>query len=360
MYGALLVNTLLCAFFALLPGVVLAGGVTGSVRVGGGYDSNPSALATGTTEVIGWTQAQVGWRAAKQGGIISVGYTGGAYSFLPESDWSAHRHALDVAYTALKRGDEPTFEAGASIAGTWNHPTYRAYSTHDFAAFASVGGNVGLWPAKARCDYTIQDYPSSSDFDHADLAITVTGRRRWPTRTSLWLTASYTDRSYTTRTLDDVAAGRTNPGSRLGEIDVALSQGLTAITGLRVSGFARQGAGRSRWRSDYWLVLDDPLATSGAGGRAQVSVLGPARLTFRGYVGGQRVSVAYVSADGLDAERTDGQVQGGVIVEGTLPWMPASHSINWSAEFCRTHQSSSDANFSHRRTAAMLSLSYAW
>ena len=139
-----------------------------------------------------------------------------------------------------------------------------------------------------------------------------------------------------------------------------VSQGLTESTGLRLSGWVQDGNGRSRWTDDYWDVLDDPLGRTGFGARMQFSVLAPAGATVRFYAGGERVDIAYVTADGAYGTRSDGSLTTGILAEGLLPWSAGGRYIRWNAEVGAERRSSDDSNYSFQKLKTTFGLRYAW
>jgi|GEM_PF-1206443 len=351
---------LLVAVLAL-PVSVFAGGVSWEIRTLGGYDSNPAGYAGSGAQGVGWTQVTLGWSSpTKSGdGKYSLTYTGSVYSFVPESDWSAHQHKVSAQYTG-RTGDGLVLGASAAVAGNWNHPTFSAYSYHEFLGSGWLRTSAAKWPFEAQIKLSSRTYPESPAFDFRQVAFELSGRHQWPTRTTLRMSASYMARTYPTTTIDDLIAGRTQGSSNQYYASALLSQGLTEKTGLRLTSWLAKGKGESRWREDYWQVLDDPLAATGFGGRAQVSCLAPAGTILRPYVGGQWLRQAYVTSAGEHDERTDRLGEAGLVLEGLLPWTAAGRSFSWSLELNGTDQRSDDPDYAYRRLTAMFGLKYAW
>lgn len=349
----------LLAGFLLAPCVVFSGQFSWELNTLGGYDSNPAGFAGSAAQALGWTKVKLGWETPTDEGNVSLGYAGSVYSFVPESDWTAHQHAATLGYSGTWSGDLLVGTSG-QVSGNWNRPAYSAYSYHEFNWTGWARSKIGEWPYEARIELGSRTYPESGEFDFRKIGLEVSTRHQWPTRTNLIVTAGYNARSYPTATIDDLIAGRTQGSSYQYLASAAFAQGLTEKTGLRLSGWAVTGDGESRWREDYWQVLDDPLARTGLGGTAQLSWLAPGALTVRSYVGGHRVRETYVRADGLHSERHDRLGEAGLVIEGLLPWTAAGRIISWSLDLNAVTHGSDDPAYSYDRAAVMLGVKYAW
>lgn len=343
----------------LAPAAVAAGELSWQVQTIGGYDTNPAGFAGSQAQGVGWTQMKLGWDRPTDEGKLSLAYTGSVYSFVPESDWTAHQHTVSASYSDYRAHG---FLLGMSgeVSGNWNRPAYSAYSYYELGWSGWMRSSTGAWPVEARMELGSRAYPESGAFDFRKIAFEFSARHQWQTRTTLMLNAGYTTRSYSNTTIDDLLAGRTQGSSYQYQTSALVGQGLTEKTGLRLSGWAVKGDGESRWREDYWQVLDDPLARTGFGGRIQLSWLAPAALTARGYVGGQRLREKYVTVEGNHSDRLDRFGEAGVIVEGLLPWTAAGRVFSWSLELNAARQTSDDTQYVYERVAAMVGIKYAW
>ncbi len=343
----------------LAPASIIAGELTGQVSIGGGYDTNPAGYYSIDPQALGWTRLALDWRSAFDRGTAAIEYRGNAYSFVPQSSWSAHGHALDASWSettlsGLKR------EFGVGGQGNWNDPIYAAYTYRELSSFGGVKASVGNSPVELAVRIRRRWYPESPEFDHRQLSLAANARRSLPTRTTIGVGADIMGRTYTTQTSEDIYAGIESATSRRVRGTAFVSQGLTESTGLRLSGWVQDGNGRSRWTDDYWDVLDDPLGRTGFGARMQFSVLAPAGATVRFYAGGERVDIAYVTADGAYGTRSDGSLTTGILAEGLLPWSAGGRYIRWNAEVGAERRSSDDSNYSFQKLKTTFGLRYAW
>lgn len=343
----------------LVPTVLTAGELSWEVNTVGGYDTNPAGFAGSQAQGMGWTQAKIGWDTKTDEGRFSLDYTGSVYSFVPQSDWTAHQHAISATY-AEQWTDDVLLGMNGEVGGNWNRPAYSAYSYYEIRWNGWARSSIGQWPVEANVEVGSRSYPESETFDFRKIGLDFSTRHQWPSHTTLILNAGYAARSYPTATIDDLIAGRTRGSSYQYHAGAVLGQGLTEKTGLRVSGWTAKGEGESRWREDYWQVLDDPLARTGFGGRLQLSWLAPAALTMRTYLGGGRLTEQYVTAEGDHARRLDRLAEAGIVVEGLLPWTAAERVFSWSLDLNATRQASDDPDYAYDRLSVMFGLKYAW
>ncbi|HRS94563.1 MAG TPA: hypothetical protein P5179_04750 [Candidatus Latescibacteria bacterium] len=344
---------------SLLPFAVQAGSFSGEIRTLGGYDSNPSGYTGGEAQGLGATQAKLTWRVplGDASGDFRVTYLGNLSAFTPRSEWTAHSHELSGAFSQdLEDNLNVGFRGGAG--GNWNRPAYDAYSYREFFGEGWAQTELDGWPVYASLAGNYRNYPASPSFDFREFTMTAYTSRYWATRTTFRLTFSATERTYITQTIEDFFAGQTNATSSQFQISALASQGLTDRSGLRFSGWALSGSGRTRWRDDYLEAMDDPLATRGVGGRVQFSVLAPLSLTFRTYLGGQRTTQAYITQTGEYGDHTDTIREAGVVLEGKLPRI--STRLSWSTELNAQRRTSSDPTYAFDRAALTVGVKYAW
>ncbi len=344
---------------SLLPFAVQAGSFSGEIRTLGGYDSNPSGYTGGEAQGLGVTQAKLSWRApfGDASGAFGLTYLGNLSAFAPRSEWTAHSHEVSGTFSRdLEDNLIAGFRGGAG--GNWNRPSYDAYSYREFFGEGWAQTELDGWPVYASLAGNYRNYPASPSFDFREFTLTAYTSRYWATRTTFRLTFSAAERTYITQTIEDFFAGQTNAMSSQFQISALASQGLTDRSGLRFSGWVVSGSGRTRWRDDYLEAMDDPLATRGAGGRVQFSVLAPLSLTFRTYVGAQRTTQAYVTQTGDYGDHTDTIGEAGVVLEGKLP--QASSRLSWSMELNTQRRTSNDPTYAFDRTALTVGVKYAW
>jgi hypothetical protein len=348
----------LAVFVLLAANSSFGSDVSWKIVGGGGYDTNPAGYAVNDPQALGWSQLDVEWSDRVDQGMFEAFYSGNGYSFIPNGAWSAHEHTVGARYTDQSL-QSFSWQIGAHATGSWNHPDYEAYSFREF------GGNGSITLAKRvpmslTYDATVRQYGTSPEFNYHQHELTGATRYSFSTRTVLGLSGKFAYRVYTTQTLDDLRIGNDGSTSRQTRITGFVSQNIVETVGIRVLGYVQSGTGANRWRDDYWQVLGDPLATSGFGGRVQLSWLAPFNLTLRPYLALDRVDETYVDDLGYDANRQDRRVSGGTIVEGSLPWLVADRLVSFTVDASTKRQRSSDPLYSYEQFSLLFGFRYAW
>ncbi len=335
-----------------------AGELTWGVSTVAGIDTNPAGYSDADAQGLGWSQLSVGWENPGERGRTSLAYKGSFYSFVPNTDWTAHQHGGEISWS--RRVSEKVLfgaEGGARI--NLNRPAYEAFDYHElsvggFARFASA------WPVRLSLTHTSRSYGNSPEFDYGQYDIDASVTHTFPTRTSVKLSGELASRDYAQVTYLDLLGSGEAPTSWRWQLSGRLGQGLTESLGLKVTGWLARGEGQSRWRDDYWQVMEDPLANSGIGGTAQLSWLAPLGVTVRGYTNAERREESYVDSEGYDALRLDRRFRVGTALEGVLPWVAGGRAFSWTIDMGATVQRSDDALYSYERFSAIAGLGYRW
>lgn len=353
-------NTLFRSLALILfaANATFASDVSWRIIGGGGYDTNPAGYSVDDPQALGWTQLDVEWSERISQGVMAISYSGNGYSFVPNSTWSAHEHAVGVRY-ASQSSHSFSWSIGAEARSSWNHPDFAAYSFRELGAKSSITFVTQL-PVSLSYEATIRDYGNSPEFNYHQHGITGATRHSFATRTAVGMSAGFTYRTYTTQTLDDLYFGVDHSTGRRLRVAGFVSQNIVETTGIRLSGYAQSGSGNNRWRDDYWQVLGDPLASTGFGGRLQVSWLAPFNLTLRPYLSFDRVEETYVDEIGSDAERLDRRVSGGTVIEGNLAWLVADRLVGFTIDAGAKRQRSSDPLYTHEQFSVLFGIRYAW
>jgi hypothetical protein len=352
-----LMTTLAC--LALIVGESLASDLRWTLSSGGGFDSNPAGYDQADMQALGWSKLNTRWSKDLESGSVRIAYDGIGYSYLPESAWSGHRHGLTATYQSAVSSDF-RYDLGTTVAGSWNHPDFTAHSYREIEGHAATLSKHAGWNAVTKLKLGVRSYPESPEFDYRHVTLSATARRSFVTRTTIGGGVEFASRLYTTQTIEDTFDGILNARSSRYRVDGFLGQGLTTATGIKFSLYAENGNGRSRWRDDYWQVLDDPLATSGIGGRIQLSWLAPAGLTIRTYGELDALDESYIASDGAYARRDDDRLGGGVSMQGILPWFTGSNSTSFTVGVETERNWSTDASYSYEQLSVMAGLMYAW
>ncbi len=325
---------------------------------GGGYDTNPAGYAVNDPQTLGWTQLDVEWSERVDPGVFAVHYSGNGYSFVPNGSWSAHEHTIGTRYSDQSL-QQISWEISAQAKGSWNHPDYEAYSFRELGVNGSIT-YIARVPVSFTYDATVREYTSSPEFNYHQHVITGATRHSFATRTAVGVSGEFAYRVYTTRTLDDLFVDNGGSTSHQYRATGFVSQNIAETVGIRLLGYAQLGSGNNRWRDDYWQVLGDPLATSGFGGRLQLSWLAPFSVTLRPYLAFDRTNETYVNELGYDSERLDRRVSGGTIVESSLPWLVADRLVRFTVDAGAKRQRSSDPLYTYEQISVLFGLRYAW